>query len=300
MDGDDAVGEQSHAGDGMKGQDGEEPSTLSESLRGYLDDVFNRVPLRSKYKQELREELETHLEDASEELLDLGYKPYAADEQIIRRMERPEVLADDYRRLESLRSWFRDPVCVRAMMLVAIGYIGFVVITKVLYLLVGFSASDFQVAYDLERHLIDARWIAAILSGALAYWVYYARTGNPYRFTPFVTLSVVAFIVTNLLEVQYNFISSFPNPECRFFLIVDLPSPVAHIPFLARLFMVFEVEMLGTAIKFLENGFRYKILPNLPYTPDAPSTIMTYVLCVVLATSFLFERLKQRQSLEAV
>lgn len=270
-----------------------EASYISPALRSYIEDVFRRVPLRPEYKRDLQDELETHLEEAQDELLDLGYKPYAAEERIIRRLEPPDVLADQYNRMESLRSWFRDHLCVRAVALVAAGYIAVSAAVEFLILLVGLSGLDTQIAYTMDTHMVDVRQIAALLAGPLAYWLYYRWSGNTHRLTPFATLSIVSFIAVSVFECNLNFISPFPNPECRVFFVADFPLLFSHVPFIAGSCIAYEFELSGISINFLKDGFH--AVTSLPYLPDAPIVATIHYLGLALAVSFLLERFKQRQ-----
>ncbi len=259
----------------------------------YSERIFSGVPLREKYKHPLRYEFETHLEEYSEELLDLGYKPYAAEDEVIRRVGPPEHVAEKFNRMESLRNWLRDHLCTRAVVFVALGYIAISAAIEFLILLAGLSGLDTQIAYDMDACMIHVRQISALLAGPFAYWLYYRWSGNTHRLTPFATLSIVSYITVSIFECNLNFISPFPNPECRVFFVADFPLIFSHVPFMARSCLAYEFELSGISVNFLKNGFH--VLASFPYSPGAPIAVAIHYLGLALAVSFLLERFKQRQ-----
>ncbi|MBI4179301.1 hypothetical protein HY522_07770 [bacterium] len=275
--------------------EGDRPE-IGAALQSYSDRVFSRVPLRERHKRLLRYEFETHLEDFAEELLDLDYKPYAAEAEIVRRVGAPEEIADQFNRTESLRSWLRDHLCTRAVGVVALGYGALSVAIEIFILVLGLSGIDPQIAYDLDAHMVTTRQILALLSGPLAFWLYYRWSGNTHRLTPFATLSIGLFIVVNIVGCNLNFISPFPNPECRiFFLLVDLPSPFSLTPFVDRSFIVYEIELSAISAEYLQD--RLHVL-SIPYSSWGPGTLLGYCTGLMVGASFLLEWIKQHRSFQ--
>lgn len=270
----------------------DERPSLSVVLAEYSDRIFSRVPLREKYLHPLRYEFESHLEEYSEELLDLGYKPYAVEDEVIRRVGTPELIAEKFNRMESLRNWLRDHLCTRAVAAVAVGYVAFGAIAHFLILLLGLSGLDTQIAYNMDVYMVDVRQILALMAGPFAYWLYYKWSGNPHRLTPFVTLSTVLFIVANIFQCNLNFISPFPNPECRIFFVLDIPSLFSNVPFMDRSYVVYEFGLSGVVIDIFKDGL-HVVSPS--YSPGASTTLFTHYFGLALAVSFLLERFKQRQ-----
>lgn len=269
---------------------------LSQALADYSDRIFSSVPLREKYKHPLRYEFEAHLEEFSEELRDLGYKPYAVEEEVIRRMGPPDHVVETFNRMESLRNWFRDHLCTRAVAFVALGYAALSAAIELLNLFLGLSGLDMQIAYDFDMFMYDARPILALFTGPVAYWLYYRWSGNTHRLTPFATLSIGLFVVVTGLQCNLNFISPFPNPECRIFLVFDFPCLFSNIPLFARSYVVYEFGLSGFSIEILKDSFH---VISRSYSPGAKEILINYSLGLALvAASFLLERVKQRQSLQ--
>ncbi|OGH56659.1 MAG: hypothetical protein A3I06_07385 [Candidatus Lindowbacteria bacterium RIFCSPLOWO2_02_FULL_62_12] len=223
-----------------------------------------------------------------------GYRADYAAAEAAADFGEPPIVADRLNREEAFRNWFRDPACVRAMLLAGGAFLAFGVLSEALILGLGLSGLDPRIAYAADKHIIDVRWMIAILSGPAAYALYMRRAGNAYRLTPFATLSVVMFLVTNLSECHLDFIAPFPAPECRIFLTLDVPSPFADPPLMSRAYMVWEFELSGFLIRFLNNDFRRGV--PWPYSDTAQATIVTYLLAVLLSTSFILEKLKLRPS----
>lgn len=278
----------------MRAEEVERPA-LGGALAEYSDKIFARVALREKYKHPMRCEFEGHLEEYSEELLDHGYKPYAAE--AVRRMGPPEQIADKFNRMESLRNWFRDHLCTKAVCVAALGYAALSTGIEGINLLLGLSGLDTGLAYDFDQFMYDARPITALFAGVVAYWLYYRWTGNTHRFTPFATLSAGLFVVTMMVACNLNFISPFPDPECRVFLVLDFPAVFSSIPFAARSYVVCEFDLIGLAAAPKWGGFHVAFPP---YSADIPFTLAVRYLGLGLAVSFVFERLKQRQFFQNV
>lgn len=268
-------------------------SSVSRTLRSYLDEVFRRVPLRSRYKRELREEFETHLEDRAEELVELGYKPYAVDEEIIRRVGNPEEIADQYNRVESLRSWFRDPACVRAVFTVAGYFIAFVLATKLMALLVGLSGHGQIAMSDFDVWMGHLRVAAAALSGILAYRIYAASTQNPHRVTPFATLSVVLFCLAIQSHCGLHMIEPFPAAKWDVFFRLNVPYFVVdENPWrFATLCTVSDFDIYN-----VWSGFKsYNFLQTSMY-PHGPFLSTAELALIFISTFYVIERIKIRNT----
>lgn len=272
----------------------DEPASISQALREYLDGVFSRVPLRSKYKQDMRDEFATHLEDRAEELAELGYKPYAVDEEVIRRAGPPEEIADQYNRVESLRSWFRDPACVKAVFTVAGYFIAFVLVTKLMALLVGLCGHGQIAMSNFDIWMGHIRVVAAALSGMMAYRIYSAWTLNPHRVTPFATLSVVLFFFTTGSWCGLHLIESFPAAKWDAFYELNVPFVVLdENPWrFATLCTIWDFDISHVRLDFKSHG--YTVLTSM--YPHGPVLFVVELILLFIATLYVIERVKIRNT----
>lgn len=258
---------------------------MASQLRRYLETLERRLHLEPSERDEILVELESHIEDRTQELIDEGKSSDEAVRDALSGLGSYHVLAKQFYEVHTRGSWYHTALAVFPHLLLAFTY-----------------------AFHLWKNPV---WVSAMLAVAVGTSVVGWRKGRPRWTYPWLGYSLVAPIVSwglAMSAVGYGawgvltqgtlplsipiYIASFVYIGFSLWLVIRFVSRVARPDWVMASLAVLPMPFLGYWFFFFYNwGFADR--DNVKQLREVDSSVAVVFMIIAVATA-VFYRISKR------